>query len=97
MGSASHCVDPSAAAQPSLWLVVAQVGVDANSAQQLLSSLQRAGQHNTARDVLDFIARSGAAPDPAVFRVLVAFCESNGDWPKAMELVQVLTLWHATS
>lgn len=63
--------------------------MDASSAQQLLFSLQQAGQHATARDVLDFIARSGAAPDPAVFRVLVAFCETTGDWQKAMELVQV--------
>ena len=70
-------------------MVVAQVGMEDSSAQKLLSSLEKAGQHNTARDVLDFIARSGAAPDPAVFRVLVAFCETNGDWPKAMELVQV--------
>ncbi len=96
-GSASQCVNPSAAAQPNSWHVVAQVGMEATSAQQLLSSLQKAGQHKNACDVLDFIARSGAAPDPAVFRVLVAFCETSGDWPKAMELVQVLTLWQAAS
>ena len=64
--------------------------MDAASAQQLLHSLQQAGQHGTARNVLDLIARSGTRPEPSVFRVLVAFCEATGDWPKAMELVQVL-------
>ena len=83
--------------QVNTFLVIAQVGMEPGSAQKLLVSLQKAGQHNTARDVLDFIARSGAAPDQAVFRVLVAFCETNGDWMKGMELVQVITSWHETS
>lgn len=62
---------------------------DAGSCTALLTALHEAGQRQAALDVVDFVARSGAAPEPPVLRALVAFCEAVGEWPKAVEIVQV--------
>ena len=74
-----------------------QANPDASSCTALLTALQEGGQQQAALDVVDFVARSGAAPEVSVLRALVAFCETIGEWPKAVELVQVCGHLHGVS